>query len=301
MPGTGRFAPTPSGPLHFGSLVAALASYCQARAAGGRWLLRIEDVDTPRVIEGAEDEILTALEACGFEWDETPWRQSARFEIYRGYLERLIDNGDCFACECSRASLRKQGVSSGPLGQIYPGNCRTKQLAPAGHSMRLDTSGAGRIGFEDLVYGRFELDLEAEVGDFVLRRADGIYAYHLAVVVDDYLQGIDEVVRGADLLENTCLHLLLQRKLDLPAPRYLHFPLVNDIRGQKLSKQTGASAIDTSKAPLLLLAALRHLGQSPEPGLVAASSGEILEYAIEHWDPRSIPRKPAALADNFES
>jgi len=301
MPTTGRFAPTPSGPLHFGSLVAALASYCHARASHGRWLLRIEDVDTPRVVAGAELQILRSLEAFGFEWDGPLLRQSDRGEVYRGYLQRLLAAGHCFACECSRRSLRRQGVGSGVLGQIYPGNCRDRDLPADANSLRLDTRGAGRIGFEDRVYGAFALDLEREVGDFVLRRADGIYAYHLAVVVDDEEQGVDEIVRGADLLENTCLHLYLQRRLGFATPRYLHLPLVNNIEGVKLSKQTGAQAIDAGNAPQLLLAALNHLNQQPAAELQAATAAEILAWAVAHWQPDSIPAQPAASAERLES
>ena len=300
MPTTGRFAPTPSGPLHFGSLVAALASYCQARSGGGRWLLRIEDVDTPRVVSGAEMQILRTLEAFGFEWDGPLLRQSDRFDLYREYLERLLADDRCFACECSRRSLREQGVASGVLGQIYPGNCRHKGLQTAGRSVRLNTSGAGRIEFRDRVYGQFEMDLECEVGDFVLRRADGIYAYHLAVVVDDEQQGVDEIVRGADLLENTCLHLYLQRCLGFSTPAYLHLPLVNNADGVKLSKQTGARAVDPRSAPRTLVAALGHLGQAPDDRLERAAAREILDWAIEHWNPATIPARPASQAENLD-
>jgi len=300
MATTGRFAPTPSGPLHFGSLVAALASYCQARAGGGRWLLRIEDVDTPRVVAGAETQIIEALEAFGFAWEGPLLRQSSRFEVYRGYLEQLLAQRHCFACECSRRSLREQGVASGVLGQIYPGNCRDRDLTAAGHSLRLDTRGAGRIEFHDGLYGDFALDLEHEVGDFVLQRADGVFAYHLAVVVDDHEQGIDEVVRGADLLENTCLHIYLQRRLGFTTPRYLHIPLVNNIQGVKLSKQSGALALDLDNAPQLLFAALNHLNQQPATDLKAASPAEILAWAVEHWTPAAIPARPAAIAERFE-
>ena len=297
MPTTGRFAPTPSGPLHFGSLVAALASYCQARSGGGRWLLRIEDIDTPRVVSGAETQILLTLEDYGFEWDGPVLRQSERFDLYREYLERLLADGRCFACECSRRSLREQGVASGVLGQIYPGNCRSKGLPAAAHALRINTAGAGKIEFRDQVYGQFEMDLEREVGDFVLRRADGIYAYHLAVVVDDELQGVDEIVRGADLLENTCPHLYLQRCLDFSTPAYLHLPLVNNAEGVKLSKQTGARAIDARGAPRTLVAALGHLGQAPDDSLEQAAAQEILAWAIEHWNPASIPARPASNAE----
>ncbi|MDH3386329.1 MAG: tRNA glutamyl-Q(34) synthetase GluQRS [Gammaproteobacteria bacterium] len=301
MPPTGRFAPSPSGPLHFGSLVAAVASYCQARSQQGRWLLRIENVDTPRVVGGAADQIQRDLEAFGFAWDGPVLQQSDQFEQYRYYLDKLLDQGDCYACECSRRSLREQGVRSGPLGQIYPGNCRHKRLAPAGRSIRLNTADAQLIGFSDQVYGRFELNLTAAVGDFVLRRVDDIYAYHLAVVVDDELQGVDEIVRGADLLENTCLHLLLQRKLGFATPRYLHVPLASNAQGVKLSKQSGAAAIDHERAPQLLLAALRHLGQPADDAMLQANPGEILNRAIAEWNTAAIPARLAASAETFGS
>jgi glutamyl-Q tRNA(Asp) synthetase len=187
------------------------------------------------------------------------------------------------------------------LGQIYPGNCRNRNLPQAGHSVRLNTAGAGRVAFRDEVYGDFAMDLQREAGDFVLRRSDGIYAYHLAVVVDDELQGVDEVVRGADLLENTCLHLFLQQRLGFVSPRYLHIPLVNNIQGVKLSKQTGALAIDAANAPQLLLAALNHLAQQSDPELQQADPKEILAWAVAHWSPASIPAHPAASAENFEA
>ncbi|MDH3762821.1 MAG: tRNA glutamyl-Q(34) synthetase GluQRS [Gammaproteobacteria bacterium] len=300
MPVTGRFAPSPSGPLHFGSLVAALASFCQARSQQGRWILRIEDVDTPRVVSGAADRILRDLEAFGFSWDGPVLYQRDQFERYRFYLEKLLAEGSAFACECSRRSLREQGVDSGPLGQIYPANCRHKNLSPEGHSIRLNTESAISIAFVDQVYGRFEMNLPETVGDFVLRRADNIYAYHLAVVVDDELQGINEVVRGADLLENTCLHILLQQKLGFFSPRYLHVPLVNNARGVKLSKQTGASPVDHENASRQLLAALQHLGQSPDARLRNSRPDEVLDWATANWNPARIPAQPAASAESIE-
>ena len=296
MRAIGRFAPTPSGPLHYGSL----ASYCHARAGNGTWLLRIEDVDTPRVVAGAADRILRDLEAFAFEWDGSVSYQSQRFDFYREHLEQLLASGACYACECSRRSLREQGVASGPLGQIYPGNCRGRKLAVKERSIRLNTADAGRIGFTDAVYGDFAMELPREVGDFVLRRVDGIYAYHLAVVVDDELQGIDQIVRGADLLENTCLHLFLQRRLGFRHPDYLHLPLVNNAQGVKLSKQTGAHGIDPDNAPQLLFAALNHLGQQPDPALKSASPGEILGWSVENWNPASIPARRPASAESLQ-
>jgi glutamyl-Q tRNA(Asp) synthetase len=298
-PPTGRFAPTPSGALHFGSLVAALGSYCAARSQQGRWLVRIEDVDTPRVVAGASEQILRDLEAFGFDWDGEVVHQSNRFNEYRLALDKLWRQGDCFACECSRRTLREQGVASGPLGQIYPGNCRDKSLPQSSHSIRMSTANSGGIGFHDQVYGWFSLALETQVGDFVLRRSDHIYAYHLAVVVDDEMQGIDQVVRGADLLENTSLHIYLQQQLGFAIPDYLHLPLVNNADGFKLSKQTGANPLDHANAPRLLLAALRHLQQQPPCDLENETAATILRWSVEHWNPAAITPQPSARAQNF--
>ena len=294
----GRFAPTPSGALHFGSLIAALASYCDIRSQQGRWLLRIEDVDTPRVVAGASDQILRDLEAFGFEWDGPVVYQSNRFEHYQHYLEQLLRQGDCYACQCSRKTLREQAVPSGPLGQIYPGNCRHRGLAQSGHSLRLNTAESAEIIFHDRVYGDFALRLEQMVGDFVLRRNDTIYAYHLAVVVDDELQEVNQIVRGADLLENTCLHLYLQQRLGFASPSYLHLPLVNNPDGIKLSKQTGANPLDHRNASRLLLAALRHLGQTAPAELENDSPECLLQWACHHWDPSLIVPESSSIAQS---
>lgn len=295
----GRFAPSPSGPLHFGSLVAALASFCQAKSDQGRWLLRIEDVDTPRVVAGASEQILRNLEAFGFEWDGPVLYQSDHFEAYQHHLDILLQQDDAYACQCSRKMLREQGASQGPLGLIYPANCRLKQLAIANHSIRLNTANAGQISFVDRVFGEYSLDLPESVGDFVLKRVDDIYAYHLAVVVDDELQGVNQVVRGADLLENTCLHLYLQQKLGFDQPDYMHLPLVNNADGAKLSKQTGAAALDHANASAQLRAALVHLGQAPSPGLEKNPPQEILQWALDNWNPALIPVQQAPIAETF--
>ena len=297
---TGRFAPSPSGPLHFGSLVAALASYCEVKSRQGRWLLRIEDVDTGRVVAGAGEQILRDLETFGFEWDAAVSYQSDQFEQYQHYLDKLLEQGDCYACECSRRSLRQQGVASGPLGQIYPGLCRVKQLPVPEHSLRLNTENAQSVSFIDRVYGEMALNLPLSVGDFVLKRRDNIFAYHLAVVVDDELQGINQVVRGADLLENTCLHLYLQQRLSFATPEYMHIPLVNNAQGVKLSKQTGASALDHEHASALLVAALNHLGQAPQQELEHNKPREILQWAVANWNPASIPVQQAAVAESLQ-
>jgi len=292
-PLTGRFAPSPSGPLHFGSLVAGLASYCQAKSQQGNWLLRIEDVDTPRVVAGASDQILRDLEAFGFEWDGAVSYQSDRFEKYQHYLDKLLDQGDCYACECSRRTLREQGVPSGPLGQIYPGNCRLKQLALENHSIRLNTEHAQEIKFVDRVYGEFALNLPESVGDFVLKRVDSIYAYHLAVVLDDADGLMTEIVRGADLLDSTPRQIHLQRCLDLPTPSYAHLPVAVNANGQKLSKQTFAEPVADKPAVDLLVAALDFLGQQPHSPLRDASLDELWSWAIDRWRLDRVPRQRA--------
>jgi glutamyl-Q tRNA(Asp) synthetase len=296
----GRFAPSPSGALHFGSLVAALASYCDIRSQQGRWLLRIEDVDTPRVVAGASDQILQDLSAFGFEWDGEILYQSTRFEHYRHFLDQLLQHGDSYACQCSRRSLREQGISNGPLGQIYPGNCRDRKLDKKGRSLRLSTAMTTEVHFQDRVYGDFSMNLETEVGDFVLQRNDKVYAYHLAVVVDDEWQGVNQIVRGADLLENTCLHLHLQQRLGFNTPTYLHLPLVSNAAGIKLSKQTGASPLDYDKASKLLLAALQHLGQQAPAELENESPAVILQWSCDHWDPSLITPLRSTLAQTHD-
>ena len=285
----GRFAPTPSGPLHFGSLVTALASYCHAKSQQGQWLIRIEDVDTPRVVEGSVEQILADLEFFGFEWDGEILYQSHQFDRYQAGLEQLLDQGLAFACECSRRTLREAKVKSGPLGMIYPGTCRNKQLGQAGHSVRINTESSGILSYRDQLYGEVAIDIAQKSGDFVIRRADGIFAYHLAVVLDDELQHMNQIVRGADLLEATCLHLFLYRLFGFTAPAYLHVPLVRNNHGDKLSKQTGATALDRNKASALLISALQVLGQATEAGMQQANTAEIVRHAVKSWDYHRIP------------
>ncbi len=285
----GRFAPTPSGPLHFGSLVTALASYCQTKSQQGQWLIRVEDVDTPRVVEGSTSQILRQLEACGFEWDGEIITQNDQFDRYAAVIGQFLEQESAFACECSRRSLRQVNVKTGPLGMIYPGICRDKNLKQAKHSIRINTRSAGILSYRDLLFGQVAINIAEQAGDFVIRRADNIFAYHLAVVLDDELQNVNQVVRGADLLEATCLHLYLQQLLGIKPPEYLHIPLVRNDNGAKLSKQTGATAIDTKQATSLLIRALRILGQPVEARLDQATASEIVQYAVTSWDYRRIP------------
>ncbi len=279
----GRFAPTPSGPLHFGSLVAALGGCLDARARGGEWLLRIEDVDTPRVVAGAADAILRALEAFGFTWDGPVVWQSRRTEAYRAALERLRADGRLYACTCSRKDIAAR-ARVGIDGPVYPGTCRGRP-ARADAALRFRVSDV-RARFRDRLLGEVGCDLASECGDFVLRRVDGIYTYQLAVVVDDAGQGITDVVRGADLLTSTPRQIALQDALGLETPRYLHLPVVLDAAGDKLSKQTRAAPLDIA-APLPALArAARFLGLGD---IEAGSLAEFWAIAVARWPTARIP------------
>ena len=257
----GRFAPSPTGPLHFGSLVAALASYRAARSAGGKWLLRMEDLDPPRAQPGAADDILRALDKLGLEWDGPVIHQSTRLERYRAVLDDLARRGFAYPCACTRRELEDSALAIDG-SRIYPGTCR-RGPAPgeAARSMRVRTHGAPS-GFADAVQGWLEQRVETEVGDFVLLRADGITAYQLAVVVDDLDQGITDVVRGADLLYSTARQIHLQRLLGARTPRYAHVPVVVNAAGEKLSKQTGARPLDLSDPQAELARARRFLNQA---------------------------------------
>ncbi len=256
----GRFAPSPTGPLHFGSLVAALASYMEAKAAKGKWLLRMEDLDAPRAQPGAADDILRALERLGLHWDGPVFYQSARQARYRELLEDLGQRGFAYPCACTRRELEDSALAIDGA-RIYPGTCRhgLPEGRPA-RAVRLRTHDAP-IGFVDRVQGWIEQRVEREVGDFVLRRADGVFAYQFAVVVDDLDQGVTDVVRGADLLDSTARQIHLQRLLGAPAPDYAHVPVAVNAAGEKLSKQTGARPLDLSDPARELARARRFLGQ----------------------------------------
>jgi glutamyl-Q tRNA(Asp) synthetase len=278
----GRFAPSPTGPLHFGSLVAALASWLDCRRAGGRWLLRIEDLDTPRVAPGAEDLILRQLEKFGLAWDGPVIRQSSRVNLYREGLEKL--GSHTYACGCTRRELEDSALAIDGA-RIYPGTCRGG-LAPGktARALRLRTS-AETIRFEDRVQGPCAQSVEREVGDFVLRRADGLIAYQLAVVIDDAAQGVTDVVRGADLLDSTARQIYLQALFGVPTPRYLHVPVAVNAAGEKLAKQTGAREAHEGD----LRSALCFLGLQPPE----TSQRELLDWAIHNWDPGRIPARRA--------
>lgn len=284
----GRFAPSPTGPLHFGSAVAAVASFLEARSCGGRWTVRIEDIDPPREQAGASAAILAALGALGLEWDGPVSYQSHHSTAYDDALARLREAGLTFPCACTRRQLGR-----GP----YPGTCRDG-IAPgrSARSVRLRV-GPGETGFDDRVQGHYAQNIAREVGDFVVRRADGLYSYHLAVVVDDAAAGITEIVRGVDLIDSTPRQICLQRALGLDTPRYAHIPVVLNDSGVKLSKQTFADPIDVRGAPRVLVAALEFLGQSPPPELRNSQVPDIVAWAVAHWDIGAVSRRSRAWTD----
>lgn len=282
----GRFAPSPTGDLHAGSLLAAFGSWLWARAAGGEWLLRIEDLDPPREVPGAADRQLAALAAFGLHSDRPVLRQSTRGEVYQAALDRLLAQGRAFACHCSRSEL----AAAGGIHRACVASVR--RPTPA---IRLRVPAEACVTFDDAVQGSQRQDVAAAVGDFVLRRADGCWAYQLAVVVDDAAQGITDVVRGADLLDSTPRQILLQRALGLPTPRYAHLPLVLDRAGHKLSKSDAAQAIDPGDPLPALCAAWRALGQSPAALEGAADVPAVLSAARRAFVPGRIPRGEPAM------
>lgn len=281
----GRFAPTPSGLLHFGSLVAALASWLDARAAGGRWLLRMEDIDPPREAPGAQSAILRTLENYGLEWDGEVVYQHDRHAAYAEVVDRLLRQGLAYACTCSRKQL--EGYNG-----IYPGLCRNLCHSREGAAIRLRVPEL-TYRFTDRVQGLVEQHLGREVGDFVIQRRDGLYAYQLAVVLDDAWQGVTDIVRGADLLDNTPRQLYLQELLGLPQPRYLHVPLITQPDGHKLGKSYRSGPLPSEQAAPLLLRALRALGQITDEAMASASPHDVLRHAAAHWDADAIPRTPS--------
>ncbi|HEY6642934.1 tRNA glutamyl-Q(34) synthetase GluQRS [Povalibacter sp.] len=281
----GRFAPSPTGLLHFGSLVAAVASYLDARRAGGEWLIRMEDLDRPREVAGSADAIVQSLESLGFDWTESIVRQSERTELYQAALDRLLATDLAYPCSCSRADIQQAQSTSPADGEElrYPGWCRVEPRFPDRPlAIRLRVPPT-EIAFDDRIQGRIRVDVAAEVGDFVIRRRDGLFAYQLAVVVDDHAQGITHVVRGADLLHSTPRQILLQQCLGLPTPEYAHVPVATDLNGIKLSKSAGAAAVDLTRPGEELWRALLFLRQSPPQDLRRAEPATLWNWATEHW------------------
>ncbi len=293
----GRFAPSPTGPLHFGSLVAAVGSYLSARSQAGAWRVRMEDLDPPREMKGAADDILRTLEAYGFEWDGEILYQSRRRDAYEAALDVLRQQGALYACGCTRKEIADSSVH-GIEGPVYPGTCRTGLAAGrSARALRVHTDNVP-IEYADRVQGRQQSPLESEIGDFVVKRADGFYAYQLAVVVDDAEQGITEIVRGADLLTSTPRQIHLQRLLGLPTPGYLHVPAVLNAQGEKLSKQSHAEPLARTDPVPVLWQALAFLGQSPPPEWQSATRADFWTAAVARWSEASIPRQSGIVLDS---
>jgi glutamyl-Q tRNA(Asp) synthetase len=275
LPYIGRFAPSPTGPLHLGSIYTALASFLQARSQQGLWLLRIDDLDTPRNIKGSADSILKTLDAFGLHWDNSVVYQSQTLDVYHEILDQLVKHKLIYPCTCSRRTLTA----------IYSGVCRDKQTLPnSPYSLRIKTDNR-IISFKDELQGFISHNLAEQHGDFILKRKDQVIAYQFAVVIDDDKQGINHVVRGVDLLDSTPRQIYLQQILGLVTPDYMHIPVIIDEQGYKLSKQTRATAVDLKKPHAVIFELLALLKQNPPSELQHAPSTELLNWAVEHWNP----------------
>jgi glutamyl-Q tRNA(Asp) synthetase len=301
QPIIGRFAPSPTGPLHVGSLVAALGSYLMAKSSGGCWLLRMEDLDLPRVVPGIADDMLRTLEILGFQWDGEVVYQSRRSEYYRAAAELLVQRGLAYACGCTRREIAQLASAPHEEVVVYPGICRNGLPAEkVERALRVKVYDEV-ISFMDGIMGRYSQHLTASCGDFVIHRADGPYAYHLAVVVDDAAAGVNQVVRGADLLSSTPRQIYLQRVFEYATPSYAHLPLVTGPEGSKLSKRDNAVSIAAGRdlvkeGGALLVSALRFLGQCPPPELQGAPSAEVLLWATSNFDQSAIPQDSAPFS-----
>ena len=292
MPYIGRFAPSPTGPLHFGSLVAAVASYCDAKANGGKWLLRMEDLDKPREVIGAADTILQQLEAFGFEWDGEIMYQSQRDDFYAEALNQLQKKALIYPCTCTRKEIADSSHAQGIDGLIYPKTCYfNKNTPPSIHAAYRAVVADKNIAFLDAIQGEITQNLAHDVGDFIVKRADGLFAYQLAVVVDDAAQNITHIVRGADLLDSTPRQIYLQQLLGLPTPQYAHNPIATNQVGEKLSKQTLAQPLSTRLAAQQLFEALSFLGQHPPVEIKSNNLAEIWRWAITHWNMANVPKQ----------
>ena len=286
----GRFAPSPTGALHFGSLIAAVGSYLEAKSHNGEWLVRIENLDKPREIPAASHEIFRALEILGMEWDHEVIYQDQRKDTYENILTILNKRGLTYSCTCTRKEIADSSIT-GISGQIYAGTCRNNvQNKDRPGAVRIKTDN-NIIEFEDSLHGLISQRLESETGDFILRRSDGIYAYQLAVVADDATQGITNVVRGADLLDSTPRQIYLQKLLGYSTPTYMHLPVAVNNQGEKLSKQTKATLLDVSNPVKQLVEAVNFLGQEPPIELLGNNISSFWKWAIENWHPEKIHKK----------
>ena len=291
----GRFAPSPSGPLHFGSLVTALGSYLQAKSQCGKWLIRIEDIDPPREVKGASSLILKTLEAFNLFWDDDILYQSACYKRYQAVLQSLLDKQYAYYCDCTR-----QRIHNLPSG-VYDGFCRNRHLSNAPQqplAIRLKQT-RPIYQFTDQIRGLQNVDIANAQEDFIIHRKDGLFAYNLVVVLDDYQQGITEIVRGADLLTVTAKQISLYQLLDLPVPTYCHLPLVLDNNGNKLSKQNHAQPLDLNDLTTATAQALQFLGQIIPENWQDASQQQLLEWAIDHWDIAKVPKQNSQLTTNI--
>ncbi|MEJ2142358.1 MAG: tRNA glutamyl-Q(34) synthetase GluQRS [Gammaproteobacteria bacterium] len=285
----GRFAPSPTGPLHFGSLIAAVGSYLQAKHQQGQWQLRIEDIDPPREVEGASESIIHMLDKYGFEWDGEIIYQHQRRELYQDYLEQLITEEWVFPCTCSRKEIVQHQKQTNRL--IYPGTCRNKKQAGQHQYAQRVKAHQGEVNFSDAIQGHQRFSLESDIGDFVVKRADGLYSYQLSVAIDDAITGVTEVVRGTDLLDSTPRQIHLQHLLGLSTPRYAHLPVATNHQGQKLSKQTFAKPLSDKNVTETLWKVLNVLGQNPEEDLKTSPLKEFWDWAIANWDSQNIPKR----------
>ncbi|MFT5806853.1 MAG: glutamyl-Q tRNA(Asp) synthetase [Moritella dasanensis] len=283
----GRFAPSPSGPLHFGSLIAAVGSYLQAKANQGTWLVRMEDLDPPREVAGAAANILTTLEAFGLHWDREVIYQSQRSSAYLDAIAHLSQQHLTYYCNCTRKQIHTQGA-------FYQGQCKHKQLAADNAALRLTTTTPVNY-FIDELHGTIEINQALAAEDFIIHRKDGLFAYNLAVVVDDIYQGITEVVRGADLIDPTGRQLYLFEQFAQPAPSYLHLPLVSNADGSKLSKQNHAPGLDSSQAKTTLIAAFRFLALPVCHEFEDLSIPQLLKWGTEHWSVKNLPRQKSIV------
>lgn len=277
----GRFAPSPTGPLHFGSLVTATASYLDAKANRGSWIVRMEDIDKQREVPGAAEDILQTLISFGFEWQGEVLYQSRRKMFYAEHLQHLLNANQAYPCSCSRKQIQLAGQQRHE-GSIYPGTCRTGFAGEKPRSWRLKVDDT-LITFEDVIQGHHQQMLSEVVGDFVLKRADGFFAYQLAVVVDDAFQGVTHIVRGADLLDSTARQIFLQRQLGFSTPSYAHIPVATYPNGDKLSKQNRAQPVKYADTAAVLMRVLQFLGLHPPREFASAALADIWQWAVAHW------------------